>query len=358
MEKTLYEYQAVLDSIKETISKHQKKISTLEGEIRLLETELEKACPSGWEALKNPRVWLACRKARKKLIITLDQYRLELERLKGQLVNLEARKRNLEEQIERLRGNWSYYLVVVKNSFYANWERISVIICLVLVGPIAWKVFVYYVIAPLSAKAKPIRLRHEVARSRAAMYPAKRQQVVKLEPEEKLSLRMSYVTSYNKASCNKQTLLLWSWSKPLISHVAGLVELTEISSCLEEGQLPIRLASGDPDMYIAELRLQNHPGIVIRPRHVVGLSGSIVVSVKWQLWSLHSWLTGQLRYCVFGGTGRVLIEGRGGHRRVCGESSYLCGGASRNGIRHHIGILYIQNRNLLALFEGQGPVNR
>ncbi|MBD2318830.1 AIM24 family protein [Phormidium tenue] len=63
--------------------------------------------------------------------------------------------------------------------------------------------------------------------------------------------------------------------------------------------------------YITRIELQNHPGLIIRPAFIVGISGDIQVRTQW-VWSFHSWMTGQHRYIIFYGTGNLYLEGNGG----------------------------------------------
>lgn len=72
------------------------------------------------------------------------------------------------------------------------------------------------------------------------------------------------------------------------------------------------LSSDISDMRIVEVCLTEHPGFVVHPTHLVGVSGNIQIKTRWLIGYLHSWLTGQFRYIIFYGTGCLYLEGRGG----------------------------------------------
>ena len=63
--------------------------------------------------------------------------------------------------------------------------------------------------------------------------------------------------------------------------------------------------------YVTELRLTDHPGVVIHPHYIVGISGNVNVKAKWVLRYIHSWLTGQHRYIIFYGTGKIYLAANG-----------------------------------------------
>jgi hypothetical protein len=106
---------------------------------------------------------------------------------------------------------------------------------------------------------------------------------------------------------------LFDWGAPLVSYAAGLSVLTRIEGAADpEPRTSATLASPESaDSYLIELRLTNHPGFVFHPRHLVAVTGDVELWTSWRLFSVHSWLTGQLRYIGVRGTGRCVLEGFG-----------------------------------------------
>src|SRR5690606_35584948 len=92
---------------------------------------------------------------------------------------------------------------------------------------------------------------------------------------------------------------LFDWSAPLVSYAAGLSALTRIEGGVSEGGdlVQATLASpNDSDSYLIEVKLEDHPGFVFHPRHLVAVIGDVRLFTVWRLLSFHAWMTGQLRY--------------------------------------------------------------
>ena len=67
----------------------------------------------------------------------------------------------------------------------------------------------------------------------------------------------------------------------------------------------------DPDSYLMRIDFTDHPGLVMRPRHVVGVIGDARAARRGgggASWSLATW---QVRYILFAGTGSLIVQGRG-----------------------------------------------
>ncbi len=150
----------------------------------------------------------------------------------------------------------------------------------------------------------------------------------------------------------KRTRLFWRWSAPFISYASGLFDLTEFTTKSTVDNGTVVLSPKKVSNYITEIELQQHHGLVIHPAYIVGISGNIQVKTQW-VWSFHSWLTGQHRYIIFYGTGKLYLEGSGGiyvmessPAKTSVESHLLIGFDSRLG--------YLFNypyRNILAVFS-------
>jgi uncharacterized protein (AIM24 family) len=111
----------------------------------------------------------------------------------------------------------------------------------------------------------------------------------------------------------RSTKFLWDWRAPTISYVAGLKELTSFT--LEtSGPAPISIgALNEPNMHVLRLELAEHPGFILKPNHVVAISGHLRVRTKWSFFfNLHAWVCGSFRKILFEGTGSLYICGFGG----------------------------------------------
>jgi hypothetical protein len=103
--------------------------------------------------------------------------------------------------------------------------------------------------------------------------------------------------------------LLYDWRSPFISFAAGLYGLSRITG--DEGGTAATLATpDDPDSYLMRIDFDDHPGVVMRPRHVVGVIGTPELETRWR-WGIQSFATWQVRYIMFAGTGSVIVQGSG-----------------------------------------------
>lgn len=54
----------------------------------------------------------------------------------------------------------------------------------------------------------------------------------------------------------------------------------------------------------------DHPGLVMHPKHVVGVIGTPELKTRWR-WGIQSFATWQVRYIMFAGTGSLIVQGSG-----------------------------------------------
>jgi hypothetical protein len=257
--------------------------------------------------------------AKKRLLSQRSQTK-NLERMKrqkaGVIARLDQESENL--QIELAAISQTAPLDRLKETFLQNWAHISTIVILVIGGPPFWKVFRYFVLARLAEKAEPLRVKHPANHSvplasedeRLQLFEAVKSIPVQLAEEAPLMVREGYMSI--RENLQSQTRMFWKWRAPFISYVAGLFELTEFS-VKDPGEKGVaHISSGNAGTYIAELRLNHHPGVILHPKHIVGVSGDIRLRTRWSFLNLHSWLSGQHRFIIFYGTGRIFVEGQEG----------------------------------------------
>jgi uncharacterized protein (AIM24 family) len=105
--------------------------------------------------------------------------------------------------------------------------------------------------------------------------------------------------------------LLYRLSAPFISYAAGLRLLTRVEGGADSDVELTLAAPDDPNAYLMRVDLERHPGLVIHPKHLVGVIGDLDLSTRWRPLSVHAWATWQLRYILFSGTGSLIVEGLG-----------------------------------------------
>jgi hypothetical protein len=122
------------------------------------------------------------------------------------------------------------------------------------------------------------------------------------------------------------------WANPFTCLAAGLFGLTRIVSA-SPASIVVSPAR-DPLAEIALITLPKGSAMVFQPRALVGVihrfGQPVSMQRYWRLWSLHAWLTLQLRYLVFRGPVTLIVKGCRGvrvdavdHGRVISQSATL-----------------------------------
>ena len=255
--------------------------------------------------------------------LTAEQKRLELQiktledgadKCQEALNALLREKDNLVSRLEEIPKS-------VYNEFSLEWNRRGIkilvfTICFVLFTPPLWLVFMYYVAAAIVEKFPPIRIKpkdgdgtpeptfHRAARSITFTIPEGRKFYLRAQGGD-------WGKERRDVTC--RTKLMWRWGAPLVSIAAELVELLAYRNA-PDAKMPgqIKLTSPkDDEVYIQQIELNGGPGLVLTPRHVIGLTDDIEVRTVWSF-KLHNIISMRLRHIVFFGTGTIfIIGGRG-----------------------------------------------
>lgn len=223
----------------------------------------------------------------------------------------------LKDEITDREQNKTEFIIFVdkvKAWFFTNakqiFSSITIILLFVFFGPFIWKFLWYYIIAPISKYFSPINLIANKNNGNIKYGKSDKIFSVKIEPNSPLIVKMNWVQRYNECG-KKRSKLFLDRSSPFISYASGLKNLTEIQS-LDDSSTNVDLAHPkNPQAHILEIILEDHPGVVVYPQNVVGLSGNIRLKSYWRIFNLHSWLTNQFRYITFYGTGRIYLTGIG-----------------------------------------------
>ena len=220
----------------------------------------------------------------------------------------QAARGEIEQLDQHVDKAWTGLLAAARNT----WWQMVLLATLVLVGPALWKVFWYYVLAALATHRPPAQIGRADTPGRLAAGPGGKSIEVVVTADRPLVARMNWVQQY-APGLTKRTRFLFEWHSPFTSYAAGLAEMTELTTRAggEAGQ--VRLNAGDdPNAYLLALELDGHPGVVLKPGAVVGVSGAIHLQPRWHLGSLHHWIAGRVRHILFCGTGVVYVSGIGG----------------------------------------------
>lgn len=217
-----------------------------------------------------------------------------------------AETRSEEDTLEEAQGSGTGWVV---DQWARSWKWLAVIALTVLLAPIVLRVVSYFVLMPVVRRLHtPVRLADEAEAADAEIRTsdAQRTMTVHVGAGEVLSTRSAHVRSVQGRARSR---LLYDWSSPFISYAAGLHEMSRLVG--DEAGGSVTLANpDDPNAYLMRIDLRDHPGLVMHPKHVVGVVGTPTLETRWR-WGVHAFATWQVRYILFAGTGGLIVEGCG-----------------------------------------------
>ncbi|RYV51908.1 hypothetical protein [Pengzhenrongella frigida] len=226
----------------------------------------------------------------------------EIDNKESELGQRKAEEKSLEEAQASGVG-W------VVNQWAQSWKWLAAIALLALVLPGALRIVSYFLLMPLVSRAhKPIHLAagSENAAADLRFTAALRTLTIQLGAGEVLSARSEHV---RPVQGKIRSRLLYDWTSPFISFAAGLYGLSRITG--DEGGSSATLATpDDPNSYLMRIDFVDHPGLVMQPKHVVGVIGMPELETRWR-WGIQSFATWQVRYIMFAGSGSLIVQGSG-----------------------------------------------
>lgn len=232
----------------------------------------------------------------------VDRAEEELKALRGGLVDLQR----TEDRLERAQASWQGRVL---DQWFLTWKWLLALAVLVVVMPYVLRTVSYFLLLPVVHRAhKPIHLAagRENATADLRHTAAERTLTVELSAGEVLSARSEHV---RPVQGKVRSQLLYQWTSPFISFAAGLYFLSQITG--GEGGTSATLGTpDDPDSYLMRIDFQDHPGVVMHPKNVVGVIGTPELTTRWR-WGIQSLATWQVRYIMFAGTGSLVVQGSG-----------------------------------------------
>ncbi len=180
---------------------------------------------------------------------------------------------------------------------------------LLFAAPLLWALFMYYAVAALVARFPPLAIRNLPDNPRR---PVARENGMAIEFRlggKPLLLRSG---DWGKKRCDAvaHTRFMWNWRYPLVSFAADLCELTAFTSRPgRDGRVTI--TSPYADWFIQQIDLNGSNGLVVRPRHLVGVTGDVKIRTRWSL-NFHNLVSGRWRQIILHGEGSVFIAGSWG----------------------------------------------
>lgn len=248
---------------------------------------------------------------------TLDLAQATLQEARSQQAALaQALERNgwrrLQLQVKRfLDDKPGVFMIALAILLAAMFSRLAV------------KLLLYYVVAPLASRARPVRLLgafepRAFARAASPAAPGRissESVTVQLAAGEELLVRPDCLQSSSERS-GKRTAWLLNPKLPFTSLLSGMYLLTRVRA--PEGDHLVLSPTHDAFDELCVIELPAGAAFVCQPRALAGvvqpLGSRVRVTRHWRLGSLHAWLTFQLRFLVFHGPCRLVLKGRRGVR--------------------------------------------
>lgn len=265
-------------------------------------------------------------------LATLKATKAAEEKVRQSIVR---RQRELEEQISKIKqqvaeidSSFPGKLVILIQKHWIGGVLIGVSI---LIIPIATRTIWFYAVAPFASSAKPVRLARFSREPGLVGSPvftcsaSKRKFDLNIAPNESLFVRAACLQR-TQGQTKKRTQIVWKPSAPFISFSARLWELIRVDGGHAGASASI-WSGKDADRQLVCVELRDHPGLVFRPRHLVGVihePDMLQLRKRWRLNYLHAWCTLQLRYIVLQGTGRVIFWAMGGIEAMSPTSRKDC----------------------------------
>ena len=239
------------------------------------------------------------------------------------------------------------------------------ILVLALLSPLLVKGITYYLIAPIAARCRPIRLLPDVSGKFSTATTA-----VGGESGPTMPSRVTLPLSVDERSellilpsnlqgmplnAKSDTRWLLDWSMPLTSLIAGMYRLTRIRPNSEE-RITVS-SSSDP---LAEFSLLDVPAgsaLVLQPRCLVGVIQTrgkhLKVTRHWRFGKLAAWLTLQFRYIVFHGPAKLIVMGCRGVRVEPANSGRTVNQASTLGFSANLDYSVARNETFWSYYFGE-----
>lgn len=233
----------------------------------------------------------------------------------------------IDQEIKSQKNKIDSWLGRIYSEFSNTFKLAIWFLVVATISSVVFRAVFYYILAPLASRRPPIciypnesgSINSKPKNPNSPPLPLGKISNVSVQlsfnENEELLIHPDYIQSSSVAG-RQDTKWLLSNSLPLSSILSGMVALSRIRTDSNE---TIDISStNNPLNEIGIISLPDGSPIVLQPRSLVGIlqnkSLPIRITRHWRLFSLHAWLTLQLRYLVFHGPAKLIIKGCRGVR--------------------------------------------
>ena len=223
----------------------------------------------------------------------------------------------LDRRIQEVQQSGSRIVHYLRVAWDETGRYVLVVLLAWFLGPTLIKVGLYYGVAPMVARRRPIRLAGTMA-----AWPEVGEGGVMIEtalwPGDTLRVKRKFLRAYDEGLAQKTRWLL-DWRRPLASVAGGLVRLVELHHPHAGGDLRVTFANADdPPTELALVNVPEGASLILRPSYLVGAIGRaeepLVIRRRWAWWRWPAWVTRQVGFFEFMGPCRLIVGGPRGVR--------------------------------------------
>ncbi len=235
----------------------------------------------------------------------------------------------------------------------------------IILLPIVIRAGVYFLLAPLVGRIAPIRILPDSSgivqcvqameaprecRGRISAVSCE----VALDEGHELLVHADYLQS-SPLAARKNTRWFLNLRLPFSSIASGLFALVKVTS--DHAASVVVSSSRDPLSEVAMLVLPEGSALVCQPRSLAGVlqrrDADILITRHWRLFSLHAWLTMQLRYLVFHGPCTLILKGCRGVRVERAQAGRLINQAATLAFSANVGYANTRCETFISYWTGK-----
>ena len=235
-----------------------------------------------------------------------------------------------------------------------------------ILTPYAIRTFFFYLLAPIATRRPAVALLPDsggqvlTGRELPGQVSGTTSSVscrVTIDSSNELLVHPKYLNSMPN-DCASRTQWILNRHIPLSSIAAGLHGLTRFRA--ETPQTVVVSSTRDPLSEVSLITIPVGSSAVLLPRHIVGVlqkrGAPLRITRHWRLFSLHAWLTLQLRYLVFHGPVTLVVKGCRGVRVEAAEAGRSLNPAATMGFSANLRYASRRCETLFGYLSGQQPL--
>ncbi len=320
--------KAALGDVEIRLAQNRADIAAAQERIRQIDSIIQrlKELESTWDKVVGNREQQEANAAQLQRMGELHREAVaELTRLQTQLTRttwerdgLQVALGRLDIRLQEVNTQRSRFVHYVQDLWARTRFWLLLALAVYFLGPSAGKLVLYYGVAPLITRGRPVRLvaempvLPEIAESRVALN-------LSLPPGTKLWLKERFLQTADEG-LERKTRFLLDWRIPFTCLASGLIELVEMhqpAAAATPRQVTLS-NEADPSVELALVTLPAGSALVLRPSYLIGVGAGagerLVIRRRWQLFRWQSWITLQFRFFEFAGPCRLVVAGSRGVR--------------------------------------------